>query len=122
MAHTLTLHFDPELSLNQEGKHVRDGLSTVLHTGNNLWLSCDERTTIERLTQQQDGSFAAHKTFNLAEYLQLPDSNNSEVDIEGMGMANNYLWLIGSHSLKRKKPRKHDSTAKQMKRLAQVKS
>ncbi|HEY4651938.1 MAG TPA: DUF3616 domain-containing protein, partial [Pontibacter sp.] len=46
----------------------------------------------------------------------------SEVDIEGMGMANNYLWLIGSHSLKRKKPRKHDSTAKQMKRLAQVKS
>ncbi|MBC5776007.1 DUF3616 domain-containing protein [Pontibacter sp. KCTC 32443] len=122
MAKKVTLHFDPELSLNQEEKHVRDGLSTVLHTGDNLWLSCDERTTIERLTQQKDGSFGTHKSFCLSDYLQLPDSTDSEIDIEGMGMENNYLWLVGSHSLKRKKPRKDDSVAKQMKRLAQVKS
>lgn len=122
MAKNIILHFSPELSLNQEGKHVRDGLSTVLHTGDNLWLSCDERTSIERLTQQQDSSFGAHKSFCLSDYLQLPDGTDSEIDIEGMGMANNYLWLVGSHSLKRKKPRKHDSIGKQMKRLAQVKS
>ena len=120
MAKQVTLHFDPELSLNKEEKHVRDGLSTVLHTGDNLWLSCDERTTIERLTRQQDGSFGNHRSFCLSDYLQLPDGSNSEIDIEGMGMENNYLWLIGSHSLKRKKPRKHQSVAKQMHRLAQV--
>ena len=73
MAKNITLHFNPELSLNAEGKHVRDGLSTVLHTDNNLWLSCDERTTIERLTQQPDGSFGAHTSFDLNDYLQLPD-------------------------------------------------
>ncbi|NDK56783.1 DUF3616 domain-containing protein [Pontibacter fetidus] len=122
MANTITLNFDPVLSLNQGGKHVRDGLSTVLRTGNNLWLSCDERTTIERLTLQKDGSFGGHKSFCLSDYLQLPDHTNSEIDIEGMGMENNYLWLIGSHSLKRKKPRKDDSVAKQMKRLARVTS
>ncbi|MBB6611517.1 DUF3616 domain-containing protein [Pontibacter sp. Tf4] len=120
MAKSITLSFAPELSLNQQGKHVRDGLSTVLHTDNNLWLSCDERTTIERLTQQPDGSFGEHRSFCLSDYLQLPDGTNSEIDIEGMGMANHYLWLVGSHSLKRKKPRKHDSLAKQMKRLAKV--
>lgn len=120
MAKQVTLHFDPELSFNKEGKHVRDGLSTVLHTGDNLWLSCDERTTIERLTRQPDGSFGNHKSFCLSDYLQLPDGTNSEIDIEGMGMENNYLWLVGSHSLKRKKPRKHQNVAKQMLRLANV--
>jgi len=120
MAKKVTLHFNEDLSLNKKEKHVRDGLSTVLHTGDNLWLSCDERTTIERLTQQKDGSFGAHKSFCLSDYLQLPDGNNSEIDIEGMGMENNYLWLVGSHSLKRKKPRKHETIAKQMKRLAKV--
>ena len=122
MAKKIKLNFDPELSLNKEGKHVRDGLSTVLHTEDDLWLSCDERTTIERLTLQKDGSFGAHRSFCLTDYLQLPDSNNSEIDIEGMGMANSYLWLVGSHSLKRKKPRKHESVAQQMKRLSKVKS
>ncbi|MFD3002239.1 DUF3616 domain-containing protein [Pontibacter toksunensis] len=122
MKEDIILRFDPEQSLNPEGKHVRDGLSTALRTGRNLWLSCDERTTIERLTLTSDGSFAEHKSFDLTNYLDLPDADNSEVDIEGMGMAGNYLWIVGSHSLKRKKPRSHDSVEDQMKRLAKVKN
>lgn len=114
----ILLHFDSNLSLNPEGKHVRDGLSTVLRTGDNLWLCCDERTTIERLTLDSSGAFQEHRSFKLSEYLKL--NNESEVDIEGLGIAENYLWIIGSHSLKRKKPRKHDSIAKQIKRLAKV--
>ncbi|NEM99482.1 DUF3616 domain-containing protein [Pontibacter burrus] len=122
MANSILLNFSADLSLNPEGKHVRDGLSTALRTGNNLWLSCDERSTIERLTEQPDGSFGQHKAFDLNDYLQLPDKDDSEIDIEGIGYANHYLWLLGSHSLKRRKPRKHQSVAKQMKRLAQLKS
>ncbi|WP_276498756.1 DUF3616 domain-containing protein [Pontibacter litorisediminis] len=122
MKEKVILQFDPELSLNPEGKHVRDGLSAALCTGNNLWVSCDERTTIERLTRQPDGSYARHKSFNLEDFIELPSKGKSEIDIEGMGIADNYLWIMGSHSLKRSKPKRHQSTAKQMKRLAQVKN
>lgn len=120
MTKKILLRFDAGKSLNPEGKHVRDGLSTGLRTGDNLWLSCDERTTIERLTVSSDGSFAGHQSFDLRDYLELPDGDNSEVDIEGMGTTDHYIWIVGSHSLKRKKPRGHDSVKKQMKRLAKI--
>ncbi|MHC2991206.1 hypothetical protein OB13_06270 [Pontibacter sp. HJ8] len=122
MKDKIILRFDPVLSQNAAGKHVRDGLSTALLSGNNLWLSCDERTSIERLTRQPDGAFGQHQSFDLHDYLELPAQDKSEVDIEGMGMADNYLWLIGSHSLKRKKPKRHDSIEKQIKTLSKVRS
>jgi hypothetical protein len=122
MRDQIKLSFSPDLSLNAEGKHVRDGLSTALLLGDNLWLSCDERTTIERLTRLPDGAFGKHTSFAIDDYLDLPGHKNSEIDIEGMGMANHYLWLVGSHSLKRKKPKRHDSIAKQIKRLSKIKS
>ncbi|WP_299825887.1 DUF3616 domain-containing protein [uncultured Pontibacter sp.] len=121
MANKVILQFKHDLSI-VNGKHVRDGLSAAFRTENDLWLSCDERTTIERLSVQQDGSFADHTSFELADYLDLPAEDKSEIDIEGIGMANNYLWLIGSHSLKRRKPKRHQSIKKQIKRLAEVTS
>ncbi|WP_266203267.1 DUF3616 domain-containing protein [Pontibacter kalidii] len=122
MKKKVILQFDPRLSSNPEGKHVRDGLSAALCTGNNLWVSCDERTTIERLTRQSDGSYAQHQSFSLEDFIDLPAKGESEIDIEGMGIAGNYLWIMGSHSLKRSKPKRHQSTTKQMERLARVKS
>ncbi|TPE45255.1 DUF3616 domain-containing protein [Pontibacter mangrovi] len=122
MKKKVILQFDPALSLSPGGDHVRDGLSTVLCTGNNLWLSCDERTTIERLTLQPDGSYGDHQSFDLEKFIDLPAKGDSEIDIEGMGMANHYLWIMGSHSLKRSKPKRHQSVTKQMKRLAHVKN
>lgn len=121
MAKAIVLHFKHDLSIAND-KHVRDGLSAALRTGNDLWLSCDERTTIERLSLQDDGSFAGHTSFELADYLELPAKDKSEIDIEGIGIANNYLWIIGSHSLKRRKPKRHQSIKKQMKRLSEVTS
>jgi hypothetical protein len=122
MKEHILLHFDPKLSQNPGGKHVRDGLSTTLRTGDNLWLSCDERTTVERLTLTDNGSFAGHQSFDLQDFLELPDGGNSEIDIEGMAMEGHYLWIVGSHSLKRRKPRRHDSMKEQMKRLSKVKN
>ncbi|AKD02556.1 DUF3616 domain-containing protein [Pontibacter korlensis] len=122
MKKKVILQFNPKLSLNPEGKHVRDGLSTALLTGNNLWISCDERTYIERLTQQPDGSYADHKSYNLEDFLNLPVKGASEIDIEGMGIADNYLWIMGSHSLKRAKPKRHQSIQKQVQKLATVKN
>ncbi|PKV75999.1 DUF3616 domain-containing protein [Pontibacter ramchanderi] len=122
MTEQIKLSFSPDLSLNTEGKHVRDGLSTALLLGDNLWLSCDERTTIERLTRLSDGTFGEHRSFDIYDYLDLPAQDRSEIDIEGMGMADHYLWLVGSHSLKRKKPKRHDSIPEQIKRLSKIKS
>ncbi|MBF8965069.1 DUF3616 domain-containing protein [Pontibacter sp. FD36] len=122
MLEQIKLSFSPDLSLNAEGKHVRDGLSTAMFIGDNLWLSCDERTTIERLTRLPDGSFGKHHSFDVHDYLDLPAQDKSEIDIEGMGMADHYLWLVGSHSLKRKKPKRPDSFKKQIKRLAKITS
>ncbi|MCB2376496.1 DUF3616 domain-containing protein [Hymenobacter sp. BT635] len=118
-----TLQFAPKLSLNADGKHVRDGLSTVLRTGDNLWLSCDERTSIERLRLTGPHEFGQHVSYQLAELLDLPADDGSEIDIEGLAEADHYLWVIGSHSLKRKKPNhEHEDVAKQIAKLAKVES
>jgi len=115
------LQFDPSKSFNEAGKHVRDGLSAAIRTGDYLWLSCDERSTLERLKLLPDGSFGEHQSFDLNKYLDLPAKSACEIDIEGLGHDGYYLWLVGSHSLARKKPRKEDPPAKQIKRLAKVK-
>ncbi|MBF9236851.1 DUF3616 domain-containing protein [Hymenobacter sp. BT683] len=116
-----TLHFDPKLSLNADKKHVRDGLSTTLRTGENLWMSCDERTTVERLRRTGAAEFGEHCSFKLADFLDLPGGAEIEIDIEGMAEAGHYLWLVGSHSLKRKQPDEKDQdVAKQIKKLAKT--
>ena len=118
-----TLHFNPKLSLNAEKKHVRDGLSSVLLTGDNLWLSCDERTTLERLRRTGAHEFGEHCSYQLADFLDLLADETVEIDIEGLAEANHYLWLVGSHSLKRKQPdEEDDNTAKQIAKLAKVKA
>jgi len=115
------LIFDSSKSFNEAGKHVRDGLSAAIRTGDYLWVSCDERSTLERLKLLPDGNFGEHQSYDLNKYLNLPTKGACEVDIEGLGHDGYYLWLVGSHSLARKKPRKEESPAKQIKRLAKVK-
>ncbi|GAB3232426.1 DUF3616 domain-containing protein [Hymenobacter seoulensis] len=117
-----TLRFNPKNSLNAAGKHVRDGLSTVLRTGDNLWVSCDERTTIERLRLTGPHEFAQHCSYKVTDFLDLPSESTEEIDIEGMGEGEHYLWLVGSHSLKRKKPDADSKDVdKEIARLAEVK-
>lgn len=117
----IKLIFDNNISFNEAGKHVRDGLSASFRSGDNLWLSCDERSSIERLKLTGTNTFSEHQSFDLNKYLKLPAGANCEIDIEGMGHSNHYLWLVGSHSRARKKPRKEESPAKQIKRLAKIK-
>lgn len=118
-----TLRFNPKLSLNTSGKHVRDGLSSTLRTGDNLWVSCDERTSIERLRLTGAREFAEHCSYELTELLDLPSDKTEEIDIEGLAESEHYLWIVGSHSLARKKPDPDgEDQAKEIARLAQVKT
>ncbi|MCA8832082.1 DUF3616 domain-containing protein [Hymenobacter pini] len=120
-ANEYTLRFNPKLSRNAEGDDVRDGLSAAVLTGENLWLCCDESTTLERLRRTGPRSFGKHCQYALADLVSLPDKTTEEIDLEGMGEAENYLWVIGSHSIKRRNAKSDDpNVAKQIKRLAKV--
>ncbi len=114
------LQFDEKISNTPDGEHVRDGLSSALVTGDNLWLVCDECSSLERLTKLDNDTFGHHRKFDLNDYLELDCEGDCEVDVEGLANDGYYLWLIGSHSLVRKKPKKNQEPEKQIERLARI--
>jgi len=99
---------------------VRDNVSAVVLRGDHLWLGGDEGTAIDRMTRQANGDFADHVRFSLADSLTLAAPLEEEVDIEGLDIDGGYLWLIGSHSAKRKKAEPGKPDAKNIGRLADV--
>lgn len=119
---TVRLEFDPARNSLGDGKELRDSLSVVAHAGRNLFVASDETTTVERLTTEDGGrTFRHHATFALGDFIRLPGADDEEIDIEGMSHDGGYLWLVGSHSLKRKQPKEDDpDTEKQFARLARV--
>jgi len=111
----IRLEFDPQLNISDKEKQLRDGLSIVVQIGDTLWVANDETISIERLTLDAKSgkitSASHHRQFQLGEYLELPvppsaDTQNiEEADLEGADYAEGYLWLVGSHSLKRRRPK-----------------
>ena len=110
------LEFDPTLDDLGKGKKLRDGLSVALQIGDSLWVANDESAALERLSlikENETGQYMYarnHKQFPLHELIQLPappaedPADSQEIDIEGLAYENGYLWLVGSHSFKRKNP------------------
>ncbi len=120
---SLKLLFEPSLEIG-ERKQLRDGLSAVLQVGNTLWLGNDESASLERLTLAGNKA-AEHAQFQLRDYIGLPtttdkDGATPEVDIEGMDLADGYLWIVGSHSRKRNKADSAEPAAAQCKQLART--
>lgn len=117
------LEFDPARKQVKKGKQLRDGLSAAVARGHTLWLANDESCTLERLTRVSAAGhalhYAAHVQFALRDYLELP-CPRSEIDIEGLDIDGDWLWLVGSHSLKREKPDADASAAEQMQALSTV--
>lgn len=115
----VTLHFNtPETP--EDRKPVRNGLSSVVKVGEYIWLACDEGASMERLKKTKNG-YQEHTPFNVADYIPLSDES-AEIDIEGIDFENHYLWITGSHGLKRKKPSEEDPIKKRIKDIAKVKA
>lgn len=89
-----------EASTLSPKKDLRDGLSAIARQGNHLWVANDETTSLERLTMAGDQA-SDHRSFDLTEFFPLP--GEGEVDIEGLDVEGDALWLIGSHSSVRKR-------------------
>jgi len=104
-------------------KDVRDNLSAIAVHENTLWLGGDEGTGVHRMTRDATGNFANHTPIDVKSLLKLPvQDSKSEIDIEGLDVNGGYLWLVGSHSLKREKPKEDKTPEENMKRLAKVES
>jgi Protein of unknown function (DUF3616) len=107
------------LQFNSEITDIVTDLSAVALTPDgNLWVGSDETTSIERLSPVEPHVFGEHQRFAIADFIELSEEAG-EIDIEGIDFNSNYLWLVGSHSTKRKKPKGQDPI-KDIKKLSQV--
>lgn len=111
------------LKFNDSFKEHRQDISAILLTPNNyLWLGSDETSTLERLSSIDAQTFASHKHFNVTDFISLPAPAAEEIDIEGLAYNDYYLWFVGSHSWKRKKPKPDKTDEKNISRLTKLKS
>ena len=106
------------LQFNSEAADIITDLSAVALTPDgNLWVGSDETTSLERLSPVGPHIFGKHQRFAIADFIDLP--GKCEIDIEGMDFSSDYLWLVGSHSTKRKKAKGKDPN-KDIEKLAQI--
>jgi hypothetical protein len=120
---TATLTFDTSHLAVGGAKDLRAGLSAVAAHGDHLWLACDEGARLERLTQRGSSStlvFDTHSPMELSGVVDLQAGPDEEADIEGMDVDDGYVWLISSHSVKRKKADADDNPAKVARKLADI--
>jgi hypothetical protein len=64
--------------------------------------------------------FGEVRDFPLADLLDLPGEPDEDADLEGMAVAEGFLWVVGSHGLKRKNAKPEKTHADHAKRLAKV--
>jgi len=122
IARHVFLRFDPDLDRLDKDKKLLDGLSAVVLVENTLWVAGDETTRVERLSREGKDVYAGHVAFPLSDYLTLPAGEEEEADLEGLDVTDGYLWLVGSHSLKRSNPKPGKPVAENRKRLSSVES
>jgi hypothetical protein len=126
----ISLQFEPSTVTDEKKpRKFRDSLSALelADEGRTLFLGVDETVneapTIERLSSSGDG-YATHQSLRVDDFLSLREREPkkgrvSEVDIEGLALCDSFLWVVGSHSSARKKP-KYRSAEKDIARLATV--
>ncbi|MBE9117721.1 DUF3616 domain-containing protein [Lusitaniella coriacea LEGE 07157] len=106
------------LQFDKKADDLLGDISAVARTPDgSLWVASDERLGIERLSSIEPLLFGNHQHYHIGDFIELFDD---EIDIEGMDYSEGYLWLVGSHSTKRKKP-KGKKEEKDLERLLEVK-
>ena len=104
---------------------VQSNLSGAAFTGDWLWVAGDEACGLDRLrllapVGPEALRFGEVRDFPLADLLDLPGAPEEEADLEGMAVADGFLWIVGSHGLKRKNAKPDRSHADNARRLAKL--
>ena len=114
---------NPILEFTGDQEPLVDSLSAIVVVRDCLWVASDEATSVERLSSADGVTFNTHESFALKDVIDLPAQDtdfDQEIDIEGLDHDDSCLWLVGSHSIKRKKVEKEGTTEKRIKRLAKT--
>lgn len=116
--HAVRLDFNP-------GDLVHADLSGAAFSGEWLWVAGDEACGLSRLKRldpvgRETLRYGEPVYFPLEELLELPADDEEEADFEGLAVDGGWLWLVGSHGLKRKNAKAGRSDADNAKRLAKV--
>ncbi|MGA0531732.1 DUF3616 domain-containing protein [Hansschlegelia sp. KR7-227] len=106
---------------------LREDVSAVVAVGDGecLWIGADEGASLERLSARRDATgriegYGDHVRFDLHDFFDFPGERDEEADVEGMAIADGFLWIVGSHSLKRKKPKGDDDPEAALEALTTV--
>lgn len=100
--------------------HPAHDISAAACVGDTLFLAADEAARLEVLARNGEG-FGEHQSIRLTEHFELPGGAD-EMDIEGLAIDDDWLWIVGSHSLTRRKPGKGKPVdADALKKLAKLK-
>ncbi len=111
----VTLAFGPDCDRDTLGN-----FSAGSRIGDALFLGADEHGCLERLSRVKSGHFAGHVRYNLCDLLELADPDG-EIDIEGLAVDEDWLWIVGSHARTRPKVRKADDRCIDLDALANLK-
>lgn len=100
-------------------------LSGAALTGDCLWVAGDETCGLCRLQALPPLGTEARRygqalDVPLAGLLDLPGAADDEADLEGLAVDQGWLWLVGSHGLKRKNTKAGREAADNAKRLAKL--
>jgi hypothetical protein len=101
---SVRLHLDEPPGEGEEP--MTHDISAVATIGDTLFLSADECAHVEVLHRQADGGYAEHERLALCSLFAMPDAGD-EMDIEGLAIDDGWLWIVGSHSRTRRKPKKN---------------
>ncbi len=107
------------------GALVHTNLSGAAFSSDWLWVAGDEACAIDRLRRLEPAGtealrYGEVRDFPLADLLDLPGAADEEADLEGMAVVGNWLWVVGSHGLKRKNARPGATNTDNAKRLAKL--
>lgn len=113
--------FAPTKNIELEGEILaEEDISAIGFVGKYLLIGADEGNTIQVLKPNQDKS-----SYQVIENIELPvpNADKEEIDIEGLAVADNLVYVVGSHSLNRKKVKPEElSSSENLERLTKVKT
>ncbi|MGH8647397.1 MAG: DUF3616 domain-containing protein [Gammaproteobacteria bacterium] len=122
VSRSVLLRFDPDTDDAAGEDRLRGHISAVVQAEGHLWVASDESNSVERFSRTEPGVYAKHRTFRLADYLALPGGEDDEIDIEGLDYDGGYIWVVGSHSLRRRKADSKEKVAKRIRRLGELRA